>query len=119
MQPPNEQQSFNVSTPPSTPGTYVGNQTDLTSFLAMVAGVGVVISSCTGIGGCLLPIFALVAGIIGLRNSNQALNPSRVRTHAWIAIITGGIILLFIIAIIAFYGAIILAAITEAGRQAR
>jgi thiol:disulfide interchange protein len=113
--PPYNVQNTSVQPAPVPPGTYVGNGRDMTSFLAMLAGVGILLTSCTGIGGCLLPLFALVAGIIGLRNSKEAINPGRTRTHAWIAIITGSLFLVFIIAIIGLYGALIVTAIQNPG----
>lgn len=115
MQQYNEPPSYNVpgATQPQAvpPGTYVGNNRDMTTFLAMLAGVGILLTSCSGIGGCLLPLFAVIAGIIGLRNAKEAVNPGRTRTHAWIAIVTGSLFLVFIIAIIGLYGALIVTAI--------
>ncbi len=119
MQPYNEQQQYTVPTPPPTsqPGTYVGNQKDMMAFLGMLAGAGLLVTSCIPGAGCLLPLFALVAGIIGLRGADQAVNPSRTRTYSWIAIITGALVFLFLLAIIGIYGGIILAAIREAQNQ--
>lgn len=118
MQPYNEQQQpYNVPAPSystNQPPTYIGNKQDNTATLAMIAGVGLVISSCTGIGACILPFFALTAGIIGLRGANQAINPNRTRTYAWIAIASGGLMVLLIIGVIVLYGGIIFAALRTA-----
>lgn len=120
MQPYNEQTPYTVPAPSygSEPPTYTGNKRDNLATIAMVAGVGVIISSCTGIGGCLLPIFALVAGIMGLRSASQAINPDRTRKYSWIAIATGGFMVVVILGVALLYGGIILAAIGEAQRQA-
>jgi hypothetical protein len=117
MQEYNEQQPYTV---PSTYGsasdapTYTGNKQDNTATLAMVVGATLVISSCTfGLGGCLLPIFAFVGGIIGLRGANGAIDPGRTRTYAWIGIATGGVILALIIGVVLLYGGLIFAALSS------
>jgi hypothetical protein len=119
MQPYNEPQT---GTPPgytvphnisATPPSYVGNKTDNTATLAMIAGVGLVLSSCTGIGGCLIPLFALVGGVIALRSADQAINPSRTRTYSWIAIAAGGIVLLLILGVVLLYGSLFAAAFSQ------
>lgn len=124
MQPYNQQYeeqppSYTVPSPPSInrPAPYVGNQKDMLAFLAMVAGAGLLVSSCIPGASCLLPIFALVGGIMGLRGADQAIDPSRTRTYSWVAIVTGGLILLLFIAIAVFYGAVIMAAIQEANQD--
>ena len=114
----NEQQPYSVPSPsygmPETAPTYTGNKQDNTATLAMIVGLTMVASSCTfGLGGCLLPIFAFVAGIMGLRSANQALDPRRTRTYAWIGIATGGLILLFIIGILLLYGGLLMAALSN------
>ena len=81
MQPYNDQQSYQVPTPSdsSLPATYSGNQKDMTAFLAMVAGAMLIATSCVPGAACVLPIFAFVAGIIGLRGADRA---DRVRDQA-------------------------------------
>lgn len=113
---PYDEQPYTVPAPPyaSQPATYTGNQKDMNAFLGMVAGVGLVVTSCVPGAACLLPIAALVLGIIGLRGADQALNPSRTRTYSWIAIGTGGLVLLVFVGIAVLYGGLILAAINEA-----
>ncbi|HEX6289266.1 MAG TPA: hypothetical protein VFZ66_08755 [Herpetosiphonaceae bacterium] len=118
MQPYNEPPSYTV--PPASsnlPARYVGNQKDMMAFIAMVAGAGLLATSCIPGFSCILPIFALVGGIIGLRGADQAVDPNRTRTYSWVAIISGALILLFFIAIAVFYGAIIIAAFQEAANQ--
>src|SRR4028118_2379361 len=122
MQPYNqqyeEQRPYTVPSPPSVnpSAPYVGNQKDMLSFIAMIAGAGLLASSCIPGVSCLLPIFALVGGIIGLRGADQAVDPGRTRTYSWVAIITGGLFLLFFIAVAVFYGAFIVAAIQGANQ---
>ncbi|MBV9786617.1 MAG: hypothetical protein JOZ51_00465 [Chloroflexi bacterium] len=99
---------------PSAP--YVGNQKDMLSFMAMIAGAGLLLSCIPGFS-CLLPFFALIGGIIGLRGADQAINPGRTRTYSWVGIIAGAIFLLVIIAFMVFYGALIMAALQEASNQ--
>lgn len=127
MQPYNQQYedkpSYTIPSPPSgppslnRPATYFGNQKDMLSFLAMIAGAGLLLASCIPGVSCLLPIFALVGGIMGLRGADQAVDPSRTRTYSWVGIITGALILLFFVAIAVFYGAVIVAAIQEANQD--
>jgi predicted lipid-binding transport protein (Tim44 family) len=123
MQPYNqsyqEQPPYTVPspTPSNQPAPYVGNQKDMMAFAAMIAGAGLLASSCIPGFSCILPIFALVGGIIGLRGADQAINPSRTRTYSWIAIVSGTLVLLFFIAVIVFYGAVIAAAIQEANQE--
>jgi len=74
--------------------TYFGNQQDLTAFLAMVAGVGMVALSCVPGASCVGLIFALVAGTIGLRDADRAVNPGRARLHAGLALASGALIVL-------------------------
>lgn len=95
---------------PSAP--YVGNQKDMLSFLAMIAGAGLLLSCVPGFN-CLLPFFALIGGIIGLRGADQAINPGRARTYAWVAIIAGAIFFLVILVFAFFYGALIVAALQD------
>ena len=53
------------NTVPGQPPTYTGNQKDNLATLAAIAGVGLLLTSCTfGIGSCLLPL--LIGGIVGL-----------------------------------------------------
>jgi thiol:disulfide interchange protein len=117
-QPYDEQPSYTVPppTPVNQPTPYVGNQKDMLAFIAMIAGAGLV-GSCIPGFTCLLPLFALVGGIIGLRGADQAIDPGRTRTYSWIAIATGALFLIFILAIAAIYGALIVAAFQEAANQ--
>jgi hypothetical protein len=122
MQPYNqydEQPSYTVPSPTFSqqPAPYVGNKKDMLAFMAMIAGAGLLAISCIPGFSCMLPFFALVGGIIGLRGADQAVDPGRARTYSWVAIITGGLILLFILAIGVFYGALIIAAFQEAANQ--
>lgn len=105
--------------PPAAPpfGQYVGNSKDMTAFLAMLAGVGLAITSCVPGASCLLPFFALIGGIVALRGANQALDPGRTRRYAWIAIVTGAIIIVVGALFVALYGAFIVAAIQDAQNQ--
>ncbi len=99
------------------PGQYVGNGKDMTAFLAMLAGVGLAVTSCVPGASCLLPFFALIGGIVALRDANQALDPARTRRYAWIAIVTGAIIIALGALFIALYGAFIFAFVQEAQNQ--
>jgi thiol:disulfide interchange protein len=116
MQPYNDQQQYQIPTPSDSPfpATYSGNQKDMTAFLAMLAGAMLIATSCVPGAACVLPIFAFVAGIIGLRGADQAINPSRTRTFSWIAIVTGALVLIFFIGLILLYGGLIIAAIRDA-----
>ena len=102
-------------TPP--PGQYVGNGKDMTAFLAMLAGVGMLATTCVPGLGCLLPFFALIGGIVALCGANQALDPSRTRTYAWLAIGAGAVFIVLGAALIALYGAFIFAFVQEAQIQ--
>jgi len=96
---------------------YVGNDKDMTAFLAMLAGVGLIAISCVPGVSCLLPFFALIGGIVALRGANQALNPSRTRTYSRIAIITGAVVIMLAIGLVAVYGAFFFAFFEEIQRQ--
>ncbi|WP_026370007.1 hypothetical protein [Kallotenue papyrolyticum] len=119
----NQPQPYTVSSTSDVatdPPSYTGNRQDNTATLAMLVGTIMALNMCTfGIGGCLLPIFALVAGILGLRGANRAINPARTRTYAWIGIVIGGLLTLLLLAIVVLYGAIIAAAISDAQREFR
>lgn len=123
MQPYNQQYeeqppSYTIpSGPPVNPtAPYVGNQKDMLAFIAMIAGAGLLLSCVPGFN-CLLPFFALIGGIIGLRGADQAINPGRTRTYSWVAIVAGAIFLLLFLAIAVFYGAFIVAALQGASNQ--
>jgi len=96
--------------------TYLGNQQDMTAFLAMIAGVGTLAVSCIPCFSCVTPIFALVAGVMSLRGADLSLNPGRTRTNAWLGIATGALFVVGLFLFFAIYGAVILAAIQEANQ---
>lgn len=119
----NQPQPYTVSSTSEVatdPPTYTGNRQDNTATLAMLVGAIMALNMCTfGIGSCVLPIVALVAGILGLRGANRAIDPGRTRSYAWIGIITGGLLTLLLLAIVVLYGALIVTAIGEAQREFR
>ncbi len=93
------------STEPTTEKRYEGNSFDVYALIAGIVGV-------TSLGMCFsgnmlvycLPFVPLVFGIIALRNSARALNPSRTRTMGWIGIAAGvvGVLVLVVFALFVF-----------------
>lgn len=96
--------------------TYAGNEQDFTAFVAMLAGVGTLVLSCIPGASCIAPVVGLVAGAVALRHADRALNPERARMHAWLGIGTGAMFICFIVALLSLYGAVILAALSNASR---
>lgn len=105
---PPETQSAQLP-PPVAPHTvrqletrYEGNSFDVYALIAGIVGVTSLAMCFTGnmLIYC-LPLVPLVFGIIALRNSSRALNPSRTRTMGWIGIAAGalGVLVLLIFAV--------------------
>lgn len=101
----------NLSAGPS----YLGNRQDMTAFLAMLAGVVSIVVSCFPCGGCIPPVFALVAGSIALKDVGLAVNPARARQHAIIGIASGLLLTLGLLVGISLYAAFIGAMFAMAG----
>lgn len=92
-----------ATTNPTTPEKrYEGNSFDLYALIAGIVGI-------TSLGLCFtgnmliycLPFVPLVFGIMALRNSARALEPSRTRTMGWIGVAAGaiGIVVLVVFAL--------------------
>lgn len=96
--------------------TYAGNDQDFTAFVAMLAGVGSLVLSCIPGASCVAPVVGLVAGAVALRNADRAMNPGRARMHAWLGIGSGALFVCVIVTFLSLYGAVILAALSNAGR---
>lgn len=89
--------------PPAPEKRYEGNSFDLYALIAGIVGA-------TSLAMCFsgnmmiycLPFVPLVFGIIALRNSARALNPSRTRTMGWIGVAAGafGILVLVLFAVV-------------------
>jgi hypothetical protein len=75
--------------------------------------------AATTILSCLVPGFSCLAplavGIVALTQASKAADPKQARTFSWIAIGIGVVILVGVLVIIGLYGAIIVAAINDAG----
>ncbi|MFP4322109.1 MAG: hypothetical protein ACLFTK_06625 [Anaerolineales bacterium] len=80
---------------------YRGNNTDLNAFLGMLIGL-LSLATCCGAVYC-MPFLAILLGALALSNAKDAVEPRRTRQHAWIAILTGGVFVGFILACIGFY----------------
>lgn len=80
------------------------NAHDLSAFIAMICGVIIlfVCASC-GLGLYLLPVAAIVMGVIGLIMAKNALNPQRASLWSWSGLGTGIITVLLVIMGIAVY----------------
>lgn len=93
--------------PNSSSATFTGNNYDLMAGIGLVLGVTILASCFTlNLAYYCLPLIAVVLGVIALTNANRATDPARTRTYAWIAIGTGGLILLLLILGIVLYLAV-------------
>jgi Na+/proline symporter len=106
---PNQQQPA-WTPPPVAPGTTTvpadaqpATGADRWALIALAVSVTVLLSCIPGFS-CLAP---LVAGVIALTQARQAANPDRARTYGWIATAIGILILLFAIAAVILYGALL------------
>ncbi len=91
---------------------YRGNSHDL--YGAIAAAIGVIsLLSCFG-GIYCLPIVGGILGAIAYFNADQSLDARRTRTMGLIGMIVGGLLTIFLFAILALYGAIFFAAFTSA-----
>lgn len=82
---------------------YEGNSFDLYALIAAILGI-TSLAMCFS-GNMLLyclPFVPLVFGIIALRNSPRALNPSRVRTMGWIGVAAGAVGLVLVLIVVLF-----------------
>lgn len=94
----------NVPAPSPSSATFAGNNYDLMAAIGLIFGITVLASCFTlNLAYYCLPVVAVVLGVIALTNANRATDPARTRTYAWIAIGTGGFILLLVMALVVFY----------------
>jgi hypothetical protein len=97
--PPAPQPGY-ASVPADAQPTTAGDRWGL---IALVVSLSV-IGSCAIPGfGCLAP---LVVGIIALVQAKTAVDPSRARLYGWISTAIGIVVLLFVVGLVAVYGAI-------------
>lgn len=80
---------------------YQGNSTDLTGLVAMVLGL-VGLGTCCGVGYC-LPVFGFGLSIAALLNANKAHDKGRTRRLGMIGLLSSGVLVLAMVACIAFY----------------
>jgi len=80
---------------------YRGNSTDLTGLMAMILGL-VGLGTCCGVGYC-LPVVGFGLSIVALLNANKAHDKRRTRRLGLIGLITSGVLVLALVACIAFY----------------
>ncbi len=107
------------STPAKPSPTFVGNSNDV---VAVVAATAAAISSICcisfGYGIYCLPLVGVLLGLVAIINAKASMNPDRTRRWGWISVGVSGAVLLVILAaialFIAFYGAIIAAALAGA-----
>lgn len=99
--------------------TFMGNSYDLTAVVAVVIG-GVIAFSCVtcNMGYYCLPIVPVVLGLVGLLSAEDSVDPSRTRLLSWLGVGGGGIVLLLmVLALVLYFGFIILAIMLGAAAQ--
>ena len=99
--------------------TFMGNSYDLTAVVAVVTG-GVIAFSCLtcNLGYYCLPVVPMVLGLVGLLSAEDSVDPSRTRLLSWLGVGGGGIVmLLMILALVLYFGFIILAIVLGAAAQ--
>lgn len=87
---------------------------DKTALVALAISVFIVFS-CIPFVNCLVPFAPLVAGIMALVQAKNAANESRARTYGWIATAIGIGYVIFILAVLFLYGAVIMEAVRQSG----
>ena len=84
--------------------TYKGNAYDVTSLIALISGVGILLLCLTcNLGYYLIPFLAIILGIVGVVMAQKSVNPQRTRLLSWLGIGSGAIVALIILAGIAIY----------------
>ncbi len=85
--------------PPAADVPYRGNSTDVGALVAAVAGL-TALASCAGLAW-VIPLFALIAGLVSWLQSKDAVNVKRTRWLSVIGMASGGVFLLFVVGIFA------------------
>ena len=85
--------------PPAADVPYRGNSTDVGALVAAVAGLSA-LASCAGLAW-LLPLLAVVLGLVSWLQSKDAVNAKRTRWLSAIGMAGGGVFLLFIVGMFA------------------
>jgi hypothetical protein len=85
--------------PPAQDAPYRGNSTDVGALVAAVAGLSA-LASCAGLAW-LLPLLAVVLGLVSWLQSKDAVNAGRTRWLSIIGVASGGVFLLFIVGMFA------------------
>jgi hypothetical protein len=100
-----EPEALPVAAPaPAAPTIYQGNSYDLAGLIMASAAVVILLSCGTfGLASYCLPLVALIGGIISLRLADKSLDPLRTKRLAWLSIGVGGLILLAILSMVAFF----------------
>ena len=81
------------------PATFQGNAYDITSLIALISGIGILFLCLTcNMGYNVLPIVAVILGIVGVVMAKKSVNPSRTQLLSWLGI--GGGLAFILISII-------------------
>ncbi len=74
---------------------FEGNAYDLTALIGLISGAIVLLTCLTcGIGLYILPIFAIILGVIGIVMAKKSVNPQRTQLWSWLGIGTSAVIIL-------------------------
>jgi hypothetical protein len=98
-----EMQAENERSDPK-PTAYKGNVYDITSLIAVIIGLGVLLLclSCN-MGFYIMPFLAIILGIVGVVKANNSENPERTQLLSWLGIGGGTVMLLITVIGIALY----------------
>ncbi len=98
---------------PDKDGIYRGNQTDVGAMMAALLGL-ITLASCFG-GLYCLPILGLILGVVAYRGAQNAIDSQRTKVLAIIGMVTGGLFVFAIFAVISLYVGIFVLAAASAG----
>ena len=95
---------------------FEGNGIDIAALIALISGAFVFISCATGgLGFFVMPLVAIVLGLVGVFTAKNAVKPARTQLLSWLGIGTGVIVILLGLLGFAVYAILILGFVKGSG----